>query len=82
MPYFRQPWGVLRYTQTLLSGIQSSPKTREALTGNVDAMLRLASLHEHLGEKKQAQHWIRQAGEAGSIQAKYSMAYLQDGPNL
>lgn len=56
-------------------------RRREALTGNVDAMLRLASLHEHLGEKTQAQHWMRQAGEAGSVQAKYSMAYLQaNGP--
>eukprot|EP00435_Cladocopium_sp_Y103_P028877 s896_g7.t1 len=52
-------------------------RRRAALTGNVDAMLRLASLHENLGEENQAQHWIRKAGDAGSIQAKHSIAYSQ-----
>jgi len=56
-------------------------RRRAALTGNVDAMLRLASLHENLGDPNQAQQWIRKASDAGSIEAKHSIAYIQaNGP--
>lgn len=65
-----------RSTSTDLTGrlCELDYRRRAALTGNVDAMLRLASLHENLGE---AQHWIRKASDAGSMQAKHSIAYIQ-----